>query len=550
MLAVAAVALAAAGPAGSVTPPATPRAHCGPGSRPEPGMQGRVPLEAVASGEADAGYSCNARQVGHEGNGGGFRVHRYVDPAGHVCAYYDTTLLFPLNAQNLGDQPTGVAVLDMSDPERPERTETLVTPAMQTPHESLNISTRRGLLAAVTGNPAFYPGIVDVYDLTADCRHPQLQASVPIGFFGHESGFAPDGMTFYATSLFDGHVTAVDLANPRVPVPVTVFDSPSHGMTVSDDGNRAYIAGRSLGLQIMDVSEIQARKPFPQVHEVSRLTWDTMSIPQNAIPVTIGGRRYVVEVDEFSLGEDGGDFPAENGPRVGAARIIDVQDETRPKVVSDMRLQVHQPESRAEIDGDPGARSFVQGYAGHYCNVPRRVDPGIVACSFILSGLRVFDVRDPLHPREIAYFVAPSRPSPIVGDRSNYAMSQPDFVPERGEIWYSDGNSGFYVVRLTNGVWPFPRGEAGCLRPSSIAFKLHRVAGTRVVRVEAYANGRRRLRRSGRDVRRIELTRLPRGGRLAVRVVATHSTGAKVVSSRSWNGCRKGRLRVRVVRRP
>jgi hypothetical protein len=32
-------------------------------------------------------------------------------------------------------------------------------------------------------------------------------------------------------------------------------------------------------------------------------------------------------------------------------------------------------------------------------------------------------------------------------------MSSPSFVPERGEIWYSDGNSGFYDVRLTNGVW-------------------------------------------------------------------------------------------------
>jgi hypothetical protein len=34
-------------------------------------------------------------------------------------------------------------------------------------------------------------------------------------------------------------------------------------------------------------------------------------------------------------------------------------------------------------------------------------------------------------------------------------MSSPSFVPERGEIWYSDGLSGFYAVRLTNGVWPF-----------------------------------------------------------------------------------------------
>ena len=27
-------------------------------------------------------------------------------------------------------------------------------------------------------------------------------------------------------------------------------------------------------------------------------------------------------------------------------------------------------------------------------------------------------------------------------------------VPARDEIWYTDGNSGFYDIHLTNGVWP------------------------------------------------------------------------------------------------
>jgi hypothetical protein len=72
----------------------------------------------------------------------------------------------------------------------------------------------------------------------------------------------------------------------------------------------------------------------------------------------------------------------------------------------------------------------------------------------ILSGLRVFDIRDPHNPREIAYFNAPvvSGVVSVIGD-SSYAMSSPAFAPERGEIWYTDGFSGFYAVRVTNGVW-------------------------------------------------------------------------------------------------
>jgi hypothetical protein len=441
---------------------ATPRADCLPGSVPEGPMQGRVPAGV------DQGYRCNLTVIGRAGSTGGFRVHRYVDRDGHECAYYDTTLLFPTNALSLSLEPTGVAVLDMTDPAHPVHTATLATPAMQTPHESLNISVERGLLAAVMGNPAFAPGVVDVYDLSRDCRHPELMASAPASIFGHESGMALDGRTFYPTSISTGHTSAVDLSNPRTPLPLGQWQFNTHGMSVSDDGNRGYLAARD-GLIIVDLSEVQARRPNPQVREISRLTWSNMTIPQVAIPVTIGGRPYLVEIDEYSSGESGGSVAA-NGPRVGAARIIDISDERRPFVVSNIRLDVHQPENRAAIAGDPGAQSPVQGYAGHYCNVPQRVEPGILACSMIVSGLRVFDIRDPFRPKEIAYHVAPpstisAAGTPIIDERANYAMSQPAFAPERGEIWYSDGTSGFYALRMDPAVWPFPvaRGSGGCV---------------------------------------------------------------------------------------
>jgi hypothetical protein len=101
----------------------------------------------------------------------------------------------------------------------------------------------------------------------------------------------------------------------------------------------------------------------------------------------------------------------------------------------------------SDQQNDPGATSGTQGYAAHYCAVPRQNDPGIVACSMILSGLRVFDIRDPRHPREVAYFNMP----PSGG---SHAMSAPAFDPARGDIWYTDGASGFWDVHVTNGAWP------------------------------------------------------------------------------------------------
>jgi hypothetical protein len=427
---------------------ATPLVPCGPGSRPQPGVDGRVP-----AGSAKDGLNCNVSLVGHQGTEGGFKVFRYIDAQGHECAFYDTTLMFPLNALNPGAGSEGVAVLDMSNPSHPVQTDTLATTPMLSPHESLNLNPKRGLLAAVNGNLSTEPGFVSIYDVHADCRHPVLQSYGPFARFGHESGFSPDGKTFYATSTALQSITAIDVTNPKTPHVVWQGNVYSHGMTLSEDGNRAYIADpKERGMLILDTSQIQARKPNPQTREISRLTWNAVSIPQNAIPFTRNGHAYVLEFDEYDQSTLN---PNGNPHMVGAARIIDISDETKPYIVSHLRLQVDQPAEHAAAANDPGGNGAPQGYAAHYCNIPTTVDPKIVACSFIASGLRLFDIRDLVHPKQIGYFVAPPQPRSENGYRaSDFAMSQPAFAPERREVWFSDGTSGLYVLRVDKSVWP------------------------------------------------------------------------------------------------
>jgi hypothetical protein len=448
---------------------ATPSGPCGPGSRPET-TQGRTPLEDFASGRAAKGYTCNTEQVAHYGTTGGYRTFDYVDTAGRRCAFYDTTLLFPGNAAATTGGGTGVYALDMSSSHNPVRTATLSTPAMQSPHESLSLNVKRGLLAADMGYPTFQPGFVDFYDVSQDCRHPALLSSSPLGVLGHEGGFAPDGNTYYASSAGGNTLTAIDVTNPATPSIVWSATNWSvHGLNVSPDGNRIYFAdlgstGRfspsgtdgSAGLTILDVSQVQKRVASPQVKVISHLTWPQVSIPQTPIPVTISTgspkqpHKFLVEVDEFA--KSALSFNADDP--VGAARIINIDNEKHPVVVSNLRLAVNSPDARkGPQQNDPDASSGLQGYAAHYCAVPNRIEPGIAACSFILSGLRVFDIRDPYHPKEIAYFNQPPPPD-AQGQSGSYAMSAPSFVPALNEIRYSDGNSGFYVVRLTNGAWP------------------------------------------------------------------------------------------------
>jgi hypothetical protein len=438
----AAISFAATSDAADNEPPAVPRATCGPGSLPETGLQGRVPPADRASGRAAKGYRCNTTLVGHYGTGGGFKTLRYVDAAGHECAYFDAS---------------GVQVVDMTHPAKPVLVGPLTSPAMKSPHESLVLNQRRGLLVAVMGNAMAAPGVVDVYSVTKDCRHPEPLSSTPVGVAGHESGFSPDGMTFFATAAITRTIVAIGLEDPRNPSLLWVGSEFTHGVSISDDGTRAYLAQfppsvlmpRSAkdgagppGVRILDISQIKARALAPQVPVVADLTWSTVSFPQNSIPVAIKGKKYLVEFDEFS------DF---TDASTGAARIIDISNEHKPHVVSDLRLEVNQSRYDAELANDPGANAVLGGYASHYCAVPSREDPGIVACSFILSGLRVFDIRDPLRPREVAYDNPPQQ-----GSTASSTVSAPTFVPERREIWYTDGVAGFRAIRLTPSAWPEP----------------------------------------------------------------------------------------------
>jgi hypothetical protein len=519
---------------------ATPVDSCASGSKPEPDVDGRVPAGSLAKG-----LNCNISLVGHQGTEGGFKTFRYVDPAGHVCAFYDTTLLFPTNLVNPGGGSHGIAVLDMTDPAHPKQTATLDTIAMESPHESLNLNEKRGLLAAVNGNPATYPGFVSIYDVSQDCRHPVLDADGPYARFGHESGFSSDGKTFYATSTALQAITAIDVTNPKDPHAIWQGNIFSHGMSLSDDGNRAYIADPKGNMLILDTSQIQARKPNPQVHEISRLTWDRASIPQNAIPFTENGHPYVLEFDEYNQSTLN---PQGDRDQVGAARIIDIADETKPVVVANIRLAIDNPAEHkaAYAAKDPGTSNPAQGYAAHYCNIPTRVDPKVVACSFIASGLRVFDISDLVHPKQIAYYVAPSKADTQNGyDGSNYAMSMPAFAPGR-QIWYTDGSSGFYALQVDKSVWPggSAAGKACTAKARSRHFRVRKGKAKRV-RVTVTKNGKR-LKRAVVRVRGAGLNRRAktnRRGQVVFKLKARRS-GRITVSSA---GCGR-KLRVKSVR--
>lgn len=435
------------------------KAICRAEDRVETGLQGQVPLVDRVSGRSQQGYNCNLDLVGQwQGDGASWQMAWYED-----CAYYGTAFA----------GAAGVQVIDASDPTNPVNSTALQTPAMLDPWESLKVNERRGLLGADAGWNIGGPVYFDIYDLSAGCERPQLASSTPSQApIGHEGEWAPDGNTYYVGLVH----SAIDTSNTVLPRPIvqTQTQGSGHGLSVRADGNRMYGVGASCGngLVIFDTTAVQAREPNPAMPVVGEVCWEDGSTAQHTIPVDYDGKPFIVFVDEGGVG-------GLRGP-AGAARMIDISDETQPRVVSKLKLEIHMPE-HADIQISDTQGNGIFGYQAHYCNVDRFHNPTALACGYFQSGIRVFDIRNPHEPKEIAYYNPPAQVgrnaeltssehvNGLVERSTNLAetgmldvnlstdwcTAQVRLIPQRGELWTTCQDNGFQVLRFTNGVWPF-----------------------------------------------------------------------------------------------
>ena len=517
---------------------AVPRATCGPGSQPESStsLQGEVPVAERDNGRSLRPYTCNTELVGKAPSEGAGWQTTWVDH----CAYYGTN----------ADSALGTQVVDVKDPANPKVVGKLQTQAMLGPWESLSTAGERGMIGAVdqAGGALYF----DMYDVKDDCTKPKLLFSGPITGLNHEGNFSMDGRTYYASGLAPNQITALDVDEPSSPSIITTWvpHGTGHGLATNPDGTRLYLTeliaaseggGTGSRLTIWDTSMIQARMPGAAPLLLGQVSWTDGTGAQHPIWTSYNGKEYVVFVDE--LGN-------------GAARMIDISDESAPKVVSKMKLEVQMPE-HADRAAESAALSGSFGYNAHYCGIDRQVDPTALACSYFASGVRIFDIRDPLRPREIAYYNpgGTGEPSPpgsqegVEKSTSGYPSARIRFIRERGEIWFTDQNKGFHVVKFTNGVWP-PEGLPAkptppavtppvpartCFAKASVALKLPRREAARSAVVTV--NGKVVKRVRGKALRAPVKVKLPAGKESLVRLTTITKQGKRVTETRRYARC-------------
>ena len=352
----------------------------------------------------------------------------------------------------------GIAVIDVADPAAPQLVGEVVPPVLGISSRELRVVADLDLLvvlnlqcspdlhgcAPVTPleNLAFY----DIHD-----RHaPVLLSTYPIatGTFmprsPHEMYLRRDGARvrlFVTTPPASPSLEVIDATDPRAPVRVAAWDprdggvSPRpggndilHSISLSADGNRAYLSHQQSGLLVADLSALPAISLITPPG--SALRWD---------PATTIGPHSAVEVPDRDLlvvTEEIYPMPFGAGCPWGPLRTVDVSDPTAPVVLGVLRLD----ENQGAYCATPHDRV---AFTAHNATVTH----DLALVTWYAGGLQAVDLHDPVHPVALAEL----RPEPLPA----VAAEEPGLGGDPVEMWsYPVIQDGLiYVVDVRNGLY-------------------------------------------------------------------------------------------------
>jgi len=472
------------------------RAYCvpGPGDVPETTLQGGL---TVAERDVPGGFqgqSCGMRQVGHEPLAlrGSFGDIQLIG----LCAYASMR-----DPSNLALPTTGTSVIDMRVPSAPVWTQTLRTPAMQRAYSALELQ-KNTMVAAFKDFGPNGTNPFDIYDVS-DCLNPVMKATTNTASGNHDGWLTPDTNTYYGVPFggqtiqqnparIDLHV--MDMTSKTAPVqmlnwnrhqlPAEIRDRllPTrnfHDVSTNDDGTRVYLAlyggnnalggnptdgsGRCAnGLLILDSSDVALRRANPQLRYISFVSWcdpsetpsaghyndtdfgDGSTAAAHATEYVIheNGREYIVSTDESAAGLDG-EWNQHIRQRT-FGRLIDISNETSPRIVSTFKPDVNDPDNAARVMAEQ-----INGGMLHYIGFDDRYNMRLVFYAGANQGIRVVDFRNPTKPKEIAYYKAPNVATTRVGE-NDFTRPDPRYDAENCLMYTGWNQGGLRILELTD----------------------------------------------------------------------------------------------------
>jgi hypothetical protein len=303
-----------------------------------------------------------------------------------------------------------------------------------------------------------------IWDLE-DPENPQKLGVFKTGGSGTHRNYYDGGQYVYATGLpdgYDGHILQiVDISDPANPTEVSRWWREGQWLAGGEGGvsagtllhggayvkgDRAYLPYSAGGFVILDISDKKTPKlvsdlPFspPFEHYIAVHT----ALPLQDRPLVIVNSEAILENGAGSLGYAG---------------MVDVSDETKPRLISLFPLPEPSPGSPYKNFVERGARFGPHNqHQWQYQDVLLN-DENVCFLTYFNAGLRVYDISDERLPKEIAYFLPPDPtdrrgPWPTTG---LIAQTEDVLVDSRGYIFISDKNQGLYILRLSETRTPRP----------------------------------------------------------------------------------------------
>ncbi|MFQ5894794.1 MAG: LVIVD repeat-containing protein, partial [Nitrospinota bacterium] len=265
------------------------------------------------------------------------------------------------------------------------------------------------------------------------------------GRYVHCAGGAPG---------FRGNIyRIVDIADPERPVEVGRWwlpeqweaggGSPSfprvglHGPAYAL-GQRAYLSYMEGGMIVLDISD----PSLPRL--VSRLTFSP------ALGTSIG-THTVVPKPKLGLAVVNSEAIRERAEEpMNYAALVDIRDEKKPRVLSFLPVPEPPPGAPYRSFAERGGR-FGPHNQHHPQGQPHLEDrEDRVYLTYFNAGLRIYDIGNPHHPREVAWYLPPDpaeRRGPL--PETLVVQSEDVLVDSRGFIYLTDKNHGLHILRCT-----------------------------------------------------------------------------------------------------
>src|SRR5581483_2743566 len=474
-----------------VAPAAVTAQHhlCGSADLKEGAIQGDVPKADQDSGRAQKGYNCGLALLGYTSLGKDGRPNQNANMAwAGRCAYIAGSAGVNVAPQGKPSPPpgAGVAVVSVSDSGVPTYVATLRHPGSVATSETLNAVTtpsgRSVLVVGQYGNDIVSdPKPMDVYDVSnPDCAKSRYLGTYYWPNNIHNLTLSQDGRYVFATlplqaadipglwdndpktgvrylgnieEAMDGPTIAMgpvaDVAPGGVPG-VTHPRDASHEAWASADGKTLYVGGQTPEFEMFSILDIGAwlqRNPDGTPKGKPRLISQTSSRGHSVRTAQIGKTPYILHSEESVFGAAYSCLPQETAPFAGPAQpwLTDISHPAHPRTVTQFGLEINDP-SHCKDQLNAKENDSV-----HYHDVDDPNDTTFVMASMWNAGIRIFDVRRPARPTEVAYF-NPGDVDPTSAVKLDQAWGHIRYIARSGQIWFATADGGFWVVQLESQV--------------------------------------------------------------------------------------------------